>query len=130
MRGEERLQLCICYFSGLGEPVHATTDFHINMTIVHQIVELIMLHDALREGGKGDLHVCIILRRHWGTQVEVLEVAHHASSIWSGQDAVEKEFGGDDVGSFGADVAVILNSVAADVQRTRCGTVFQGGVHT
>jgi len=73
-----------------------------------------MLHDALREGGKGDPHVCIILRWHWGTQVEVLEVAHHASSIWSGQDAVEKEFSGDEVSGFGADIAVILNSVAAD----------------
>ncbi len=89
-------------------------DFHINVPVVHQIVELIMLHDALREGSEGDPHVCIILLRHWGAQVEVLEVAHHASSIWGGQDAVEKEFSGDEVGGFGADVAVILNLVTAN----------------
>jgi len=73
-----------------------------------------MLHDALWEGYKGDPHVCIILLWHWGAQVEILEVTHHASSIWGGQNAVEEEFSGDEVGSFGADIAIILNLVTTD----------------
>jgi len=56
-------------------------DLNVDMPFVNQGMELIVLHDVLREHSNGDAHVGIVLGFHGGAQVEVFEVAHHALGV-------------------------------------------------
>jgi len=73
-----------------------------------------MVNDLIRQNGCGDVHVCIIFCRHGGAQVEIFKVAHHALGIGGGYNAVEQELGCGQVSWFGADIAIILDSVTTN----------------
>jgi len=47
---QELLELLIGQKTGLGKAVHATLDFDIYMAIVDQGMELVMVHDVIRDG--------------------------------------------------------------------------------
>jgi len=56
------------------------------------------------------------LEQAWGVP---RQVTHHALCIWSGHNACSGE-----IGSFGADIAIVLDAVAANSPADTVGTVF------
>jgi len=89
------------------------SNFNIDMPIVHQITELVMLHDISWDDANWDLHVCIVPRLHGHAQIKVLEVPHHASCIGCGNDTVEQQFCSNQVSCLGADIAIILYTITS-----------------
>jgi len=87
---QKHLELVISQFAGLWQTTHAPSDFNIDLAIVHQQLELVVLHDGWRDYPSWDVHVGIVLRLHGCAQIEVLQVAHHALGIGGGEDTVEQ----------------------------------------
>ncbi len=112
MGKEQALEVFVGDVAGLREAIHVLSDFHIDVSIVDKVVELVVFHDRVGNGQDGDVHVGIIGQWHGCAEVKVFEVTHHASCTWCGDDAIEKEFCGDDVSSFGADIPKIFDLVA------------------
>jgi len=98
----------------LREPIHAPSDFHIDMAIVDKGMQLIVVHDVRQEDYHWDAHVSIVGRLHGGSNVEIFAITHPASGTRGGNDAAEKQFGGGEVSGFSADIAGIFNMVAAN----------------
>jgi len=111
---EKGLQLVIGKFASLWEAIHSAADFDIDVTIVDEVVEAIVCHDVGGNNGDGDAHVRVVGGLHGGAEAKILEIAHHAASIGGGDNAVEEEFGSGEICSFGADVTLIVNMIAAD----------------
>ncbi len=126
MGKEQVLEVFIGNAAGLRETVHAFADFHIDVVIVDKVVELVVFHDLVGNGQDGDAHVGVIGRWHGCAKVKVFEVTHHALRAWCGDDAIEKEFRSDYVGSLGADIPKYLTWLPPTVQRMRWGLVFSG----
>ena len=110
---EQALEVFVGNAAGLQEAVHAFLDFHIDVSIVDKVVELVVFHDRVGNGRDGDAHVGVIGWWHGCAKVKVFEVANHASHARCGDDTIEKEFCGDYVGGFGADIPEVFNLVAA-----------------
>jgi len=98
----------------LREPVHAPSDFYIDVAIVDKGMQLVVVCDVRREDCHWDAHVSIVSRLHGGSEVEIFEITHHALGTGDGNDAVEEQFGGNEVSSFSADIASIFNMVATN----------------
>jgi len=73
----------------LREPIHALSDFHIDMAIVDKGMQLVVVHDVRREDCHWDAHVSVVGRLHGGSKVEIFEITHHALGTGGGNDAVE-----------------------------------------
>ncbi len=82
------------------------------MAIVDNGMQLVVVHDGRGEDCHGDAHVSIVSRLHGGSKVEIFEITHHAAGAGGGNDAIEKQFGSDEVSSFSADIASVFNTVA------------------
>ena len=54
----------------------------------------------------------IFVSRHWGAEVEVFYVNCHKFCVGSGENAVDQDFDGGEVGGWGADVAFVDDTVA------------------
>ena len=61
--------------------------------------------------GDGDAH--IFLPRHWGVQVEILDVSGYIFCARGGDDAVQEELGCVHIGGWGADWAQVVYEVAS-----------------
>ena len=72
-----------------------------------------MGNDFRGEHVEGDAHVGKVSVSHWGAKVEILEIAHDTAGIGCRQDAVEEEFGCDQVGCFGADITGVGDSISS-----------------
>jgi len=55
--------------------IHATLDFHIDMAIVDEPMQVAMVHDVRGENCHRDVHVGIVQGQNWGAQIKVFEVA-------------------------------------------------------
>ncbi len=113
MKWEQALEVVISEASGLWEAIHAFPDFHIDMAIVDKVMEIVMVHDCVGNGGDVDVHVSIISGWHGCAEVKIFKITDQASRAWCGDDAIEKEFCSDDIGSFGADVTTVFDPIAA-----------------
>jgi len=89
-------------------------DFHVDVTVVDKVMQFVVIHDCWGNNSDWDAHVGIVSGLHGCAKVEILEVAHHAPRAGGGDNAVEEEFGGDDVGSLGADIAQVFNAVTTN----------------
>jgi len=79
---------------------------------VDQVGQFVLFHDGGRDDVYWDFH--ILIASHWSVEIEILDVSDHAFGARSGDDAVEENFGCGQAGCFGADIARILDSVAAN----------------
>lgn len=98
--------------SGLGETVHAFADFNEDMSIVDKAGQLVLFHDASRNGPDGDAHVFVMV--HWSVEIEVGDIDAAVGGIISGEGAVDDEFGGGHVSRGCADISRIINEIAAN----------------
>ena len=98
--------------SGLGETVHAASNFDVDVAIVEQWAQVIVFNDGVGEHPNGDTHILISF--HWRAEIEIFEIRSQELCIWCGDDAVDQEFGGCQVGSFCADFEWVVHFVAAD----------------
>jgi len=88
---QELLKLHVGEESGLREAIHAALNLNIDMAMVDQTVELVMVHDFVREHGHRDVHVGVVLGLHWCAQIKIFEVVHHALGVGSGDDTVKED---------------------------------------
>jgi len=77
-----------------------------------------------------DAHVHIIGWWHGGTQVKIFEVTHHALGARGGDDAVEEEFGSDDIGCFGANITSIFDTITTNSPMDAIWDQFFGAMCT
>ncbi len=112
MGKEQALEVFVGSAAGLWEAIHAFPDYHIDVSIVDKVMELVVVHDQVGNGQDGDAHVGVIGQWHGCAKVKVFEVAHHALHAQCGNDAIEKEFCGNYVSGFGADIPKVFNPVA------------------
>ena len=83
-----------------------------------------MGNDFRGEHVEGDAHVGKVSVSHWGAKVEILEIAHDTAGIGCRQDAVEEEFGCDQVGCFGADITGVGDSISPHSPADTLGNLF------
>ena len=57
---KEFLEVVIGDATSLREAVHAFANFHIYVTIVDEVMEVVVLHDCFGDGRHRDAHVCIV----------------------------------------------------------------------
>ena len=62
------------------------------MVVVDKGSKVVLVHDGWREEPDGDAHV--LVARHGGVEVEVLDVDGHELGVGSGEDAVEEGLDG------------------------------------
>jgi len=89
-------------------------DFHIDVAIVDEGVEIVVGHDIRGYGTNGDAHVSIVAWLHRHAKVEILDVTHHAAPASGGHNTVKEELSSDEVSSFGADIAGIFHMVTTN----------------
>jgi len=70
------------------------TSFNVDTSLVDQWPQIVMVNDLRGQDCHRDVHVCVVFGWHWGTQVAVFEVAHHASGFRCENNTVEQELGG------------------------------------
>jgi len=80
---KEGLQLDIGKFAGLGQPIHATLYFNVDMSLVYQQPKVVVVNDLSRKDSHWDVHVCIVLSQHGNAQVKVfrLPIMHCAFCV-------------------------------------------------
>jgi len=108
------LQLVIGNLAGLWKAIHTPSNFHVDVTVVDKVMQFVVIHDCWGNNSDRDAHVGIVGGLHGCAKVEILEVTHHAPRAGGGDNTVEEEFGSDDVGSFGADIAQVFNLVTTN----------------
>jgi len=108
------LALYIGKLASLWQPVHTSLNFNIDIALVDQGVGIIVINDLVRQDSHGDVHVCIVFCWHGGAQVEIFKITHHALGIGGGHNTVEQELGCGQVGCFGADISIIMDSVTTN----------------
>jgi len=96
--------LVIGNLASLRESIHAPPDFDIDVAIVDKGMQLVVVHDGRGKDCHGDVHVSIVSRLHGGSKVEIFEITHHAAGTRGENNAIEKQFGSDEVSSFSADI--------------------------
>jgi hypothetical protein len=97
----------------LTKAIHAFADFGVHATIVDQGGGYLELgHDGGRDVFHGDEHVFI--SSHGCVQVEILDVGGHALCTGCGENAVEETLCCGEVSGFGADVALVVDSIATN----------------
>jgi len=74
--------------------------------------EIVFLYNFVREIIKSESEVFI--SDEGGVQIEVFYVQRHVSGSRGGDNAVEEEFGGNEIGTGGANVVWIIYPVATD----------------
>jgi len=89
-------------------------DFHIDVAIVDEGMEIVVGHDIWGYGTNGDAHVSVVTQLHGRAKVEILDVAHHAAPAGGGNNTVEEELSSDEVSSFGADIAGVFHMVTTN----------------
>ena len=72
VRREELDETIIGEASGLGQAVHALSNFDVDMTVVNELGEVILEHDGVGNDTDWDAHVGVVFLVHWCFQVEVL----------------------------------------------------------
>ncbi len=63
--------------ASLGETVHSFTYFNHDSAIVHEGLEVVLFHDACRNGGEGYAHVFIAIHR--SIEVEIFNIHGHVT---------------------------------------------------
>jgi len=101
-------------------------DFHIDVAIVDEGMEIVVGHDIWGYGTNGDAHVSIVAWLHGCAKVEILDVAHHAARASGGHNTVKEELSSDEVSGFGADIASIFHMVTTDSPADMMGQGFFG----
>ena len=109
---EKRNKLIVGNVSGLGETIHAAWNFDVHIAVVKQRPQIILFNDGLGEQPDGDAHILIAFHGH--TEVEIFEIRGQEFCIWCGDYAVDQDFGGHQVGGFGADFEGVVDFVTAD----------------
>lgn len=115
-------------FAGLWEAIHAFTNLDVNVAIVDFVREVVLVHDCFGYEVDWDAHVLVLC--HGSFEVEVLDVGSEELGVWGRKNAVKEDFGRCEICSFGADVAVVDNSVAPDGESNAfldCFVGFVGG---
>ena len=82
------------------------------MVVVHEGSKIILTHNGVRDDGNGDTHVFIFV--HGRFKVKIFEIGGHEAGVGRGNDAVEKDFDGGEIGGFGADISGVIDLVTAD----------------
>jgi len=120
---QKLLELVIGNFASLWQSIHTLANFDIDMAMVDKCMEDVVVHDVWWDNGNWNAHVGIVGGGHWGTQVEIFEVTHHALGIGGRHNAVEEQFSGDNVGHFSAHITQVFDAIAtnspADMMRYR-----------
>ncbi len=111
--------------AGLQESIHALPDFDIDMAIVDKGMQVVVVHDGRGKDCHRDVHASIVSRLHGGSKVEIFEITHHAVGAGGGNDAIEKQFGGDEVSS----CQCIQHGCCQQSTAHNVGQFFQVGGH-
>jgi hypothetical protein len=98
--------------AGLGQVVHPLLDLDVHEAMVDQRLEVVLFDDFLGYEGDGHLHILVPIKGR--VEVEVFEVDSHEFGFGGWDDTVEQYLGSGEAGGFCADVAGIINQVAAD----------------
>jgi hypothetical protein len=72
---------------------------------------LVLFDDLLWKDADRDAHVFVA--RHRGVEIEVFDIPAHETGAGSGSDAVEEDFGSSHIGRRCADIARVVDEVAA-----------------
>ena len=73
---------------------------------------MVLFDDLLWKDADREAHV--LVARHRGVEIEVFDIRAHETGVGSGNDAVEEDFGSSHVGGRCADIAGVVDEVAAD----------------
>ena len=110
--GEMFLEAVVGENAGLRKAVHAFANLDHYHVVVDEVGKCILLHDVVGNILHGDPHVFVLF--HGCAEIEVLDVDGHVASAGSGDDTVEMEFDGGEIGGGSRDFAVVDDLVAAD----------------
>ena len=89
-----------------------------------QRAQLVLFNHCVGKHPDGNAHVLIAF--HGRAEVKILEIFGQKLCIWSGIDAVDQEFGGGQIGSFGADFEGAVSFVATNCPVHSMGFCFLG----
>lgn len=112
----------ICKLAGLREALHAFLDSNKSMSIMGEAHKLVLFHDAIGNGPERDAHVFVLV--HSSVEVEVGDVNAAVGGVVSGEGAVDDKFGSSRVCSGRADVARVVDEVAANGEADTVGSGF------
>ena len=94
------------------------------MVAMHKRSEIILTHNGFRDDGDGDTHILIFV--HGRFKVKIFQIGGHELGVGRGNDAVEKDFDGGEIGGSGADISVVDDLVSADGETDAAGIGFFG----
>ena len=98
--------------ASLGKAVHPFADLDVDVVMMDERCKLVFCHDRVGDDGDGDAHVLVLL--HGRVEIEILEVGSRETGIGCGDHAIEEYLDGSEIGGLGADIAIVLDAVAAD----------------
>jgi hypothetical protein len=98
--------------AGMWKTVHPFADLNVDVVMMDERCKLVLSHDGVRDDGDRDAHVLILL--HGRVEIEVLEVNSNEVSIRCGDHAIKEYLDGSEIGGFGANIAIVLDAIAAD----------------
>ena len=93
--------------AGLRKAVHAFADFGHDVVVVDEGSQLVLLHDVRWDIFDRDADVFVLC--HWCAEVEVFYVNGHVFCVGCGDDTVDEEFDGSEVGGWSAYVAIVFD---------------------
>ena len=73
----------------LWEAIHAVSHLDICTSFTDEAVDVVFLHDALRDELEGDAHIHVVFLVQGCSQVEILQIDQTESCIWCGKNTVE-----------------------------------------
>ena len=79
------------------ESVHALTHLNVNVSILGDFcLKIILVDDVV--GDIGNFYPHVFISSHWCAEIEILDVDCHVLGTAYGDDAIEDNFGGEEVG--------------------------------
>jgi hypothetical protein len=125
-RGKEFAEAVVGQLAGLQEAVHAFANLGIYVAVIDFRFEVIEGDDLGRQHEGRDADVFVHFKV--ATQEEILEVDRHEFGLGRAEGAVEEQFGGNDVGGFCGDAAMLFNFVSAGGPTDATGVRFFGAI--
>ena len=128
VRSQELDETIIGETTCLGQTIHALAYFNVNIAVMNEFGQVIFEHDGFGDHTYGDAHVGEVFGFHWCFQVKVFEINRYEFAIGSRDDAVEHCFDSGEIGSLGADVAIVVDAVAANSEADTPRVGFFGAI--
>ena len=110
--------------ASLWKAVHPFADLNVDVVIMDERCKVVLSYDRVGDDVDWDAHVLVLF--HGCVEIKVFKVNSHESSIGCGDDAIKEYLDGSEIGSFGADIAIVLDAITTNGETDSRGFGFSG----